>query len=133
MSTTDKSEATEAVSGGELVVRTLLRANVRHVFGLHGAHLETIFQSLAQHGVPILDTRHEVAAGHAAEGYARATRGARRSDGDRRAGLHQRDHLDGERLSGSHTRAVPQRFRRASRRGDEHAAGGHRSGRDRAA
>lgn len=63
------------VSGGELVVRTLLAAKVRHVFGLHGAHLETIFQSLASHGVPIIDTRHEVAAGHAAEGYARATRG----------------------------------------------------------
>ena len=63
------------VTGGELVVRTLLAAQVRHVFGLHGAHLETIFQSLAQHGVPIIDTRHEVAAGHAAEGYARATRG----------------------------------------------------------
>ncbi|HEV7716979.1 MAG TPA: thiamine pyrophosphate-binding protein [Steroidobacteraceae bacterium] len=63
------------ISGGELVVRTLLGANVRHVFGLHGAHLETIFQSLAKHGVPIIDTRHEVAAGHAAEGYARATRG----------------------------------------------------------
>src|SRR5262245_59084450 len=62
------------VTGGELVVRTLLGANVRHVFGLHGAHLETIFQSLARHGVPIIDTRHEVAAGHAAEGYARAAR-----------------------------------------------------------
>jgi acetolactate synthase-1/2/3 large subunit len=63
------------VSGGELVVRTLLAAKVQHVFGLHGAHLETIFQSLASHGIPIIDTRHEVAAGHAAEGYARATRG----------------------------------------------------------
>src|SRR5262245_42374402 len=62
------------VTGGELVVRTLLRAGVRHVFGLHGAHLETIFQSLAAHGIPIIDTRHEVAAGHAAEGYARAAR-----------------------------------------------------------
>src|SRR3954468_4220334 len=63
------------ITGGELVVRTLLAAKVRHVFGLHGAHLETIFQSLAGHGIPIIDTRHEVAAGHAAEGYARATRG----------------------------------------------------------
>lgn len=62
------------ITGGELVVRTLLAAKVRHVFGLHGAHLETIFQSLASHGIPIIDTRHEVAAGHAAEGYARATR-----------------------------------------------------------
>jgi acetolactate synthase-1/2/3 large subunit len=63
------------VTGGELVVRTLKQANVAHVFGLHGAHLETMFQSCQQHGIPIIDTRHEVAAGHAAEGYARATRG----------------------------------------------------------
>jgi acetolactate synthase I/II/III large subunit len=63
------------ITGGELLVRTLLRANVKHVFGLHGAHLETIFQSCLDHSIPITDTRHEVAAGHAAEGYARATRG----------------------------------------------------------
>jgi acetolactate synthase-1/2/3 large subunit len=63
------------VTGGELVVRTLRQAKVAHVFGLHGAHLETMFQSCQRHGIPIIDTRHEVAAGHAAEGYARATRG----------------------------------------------------------
>lgn len=62
------------ITGGELLVRTLLGAKIRHVFGLHGAHLETLFQSLAQHGVRIVDTRHEAAAGHAAEGYARAAR-----------------------------------------------------------
>ncbi|HXX19982.1 MAG TPA: thiamine pyrophosphate-binding protein [Candidatus Acidoferrum sp.] len=62
------------ISGGELLVRTLIRANVKHIFGLHGAHLETIFQSCLDHNIPITDTRHEVAAGHAAEGYARATR-----------------------------------------------------------
>ena len=63
------------ITGGELLVRTLLRANVKNIFGLHGAHLETIFQSCRSHHIPIIDTRHEVAAGHAAEGYARATRG----------------------------------------------------------
>ncbi|MGA8870582.1 MAG: thiamine pyrophosphate-binding protein, partial [Candidatus Acidiferrales bacterium] len=63
------------VTGGELLVRTLMRANVTNIFGLHGAHLETIFQSCRDHHIPITDTRHEVAAGHAAEGYARATRG----------------------------------------------------------
>ena len=62
------------VTGGELVVRTLMKANVKNIFGLHGAHLETIFQSCRDHHVPITDTRHEVAAGHAAEGYARSTR-----------------------------------------------------------
>ncbi len=63
------------INGGELVVRTLMQAKVRNIFGLHGAHLETIFQSCLDHHIPITDTRHEVAAGHAAEGYARATRG----------------------------------------------------------
>jgi acetolactate synthase I/II/III large subunit len=62
------------ITGGELVVRTLIRAKVKNIFGLHGAHLEMIFQSCRSHGIPITDTRHEVAAGHAAEGYARATR-----------------------------------------------------------
>lgn len=62
------------VTGGELLVRTLARAGVETVFGLHGAHLETIFQACAARRIPIVDTRHEVAAGHAAEGYARASR-----------------------------------------------------------
>lgn len=62
------------VTGGELLVRTLAAAGVETVFGLHGAHLETIFQSCAAHRIPIVDTRHEAAAGHAAEGYARAGR-----------------------------------------------------------
>ena len=63
-----------AVTGGELVVRTLEKAGVKRIFGLHGAHLETIFQACLSHDIPVLDTRHEVAAGHAAEAYARATR-----------------------------------------------------------
>jgi acetolactate synthase I/II/III large subunit len=63
-----------AITGGELLVRTLQKAGVQRLFGLHGAHLETLFQSCRSHGIPVLDTRHEVAAGHAAEGYARATR-----------------------------------------------------------
>jgi acetolactate synthase I/II/III large subunit len=62
------------VTGGELLVRTLEAAGVRHLFGIHGAHLETIFQGCRTHDIPIIDTRHEVAAGHAAEGYARSSR-----------------------------------------------------------
>ncbi|HEX7416939.1 MAG TPA: thiamine pyrophosphate-binding protein [Steroidobacteraceae bacterium] len=62
------------MTGGEVVVRVLLRADVRKIFALHGAHVETIFQSAIDHGIALIDTRHEVAAGHAAEGYARSTR-----------------------------------------------------------
>lgn len=61
-----------SVTGGELLVRTLMKAGVEKLFGLHGAHVDSVFQSCLDHDVPIVDTRHEVAAGHAAEGYARA-------------------------------------------------------------
>jgi acetolactate synthase I/II/III large subunit len=62
------------VTGGELLVRTLAAVGVRHIFGIHGAHLETVFQACREHDITIVDTRHEVAAGHAAEGYARSLR-----------------------------------------------------------
>ena len=61
------------ISGGELVVRTLIKAGVERLFGLHGAHIDTIFQACLDHELPIIDTRHEAAAGHAAEGYARTS------------------------------------------------------------
>ena len=32
------------VTGGELLVRTLAAVGVKHIFGIHGAHLETVFQ-----------------------------------------------------------------------------------------
>jgi acetolactate synthase I/II/III large subunit len=65
---------TGARTGGALAVETLVSAGVEVVFGLHGAHLEAIFQSCVDAGVRIVDTRHEAAAGHAAEGYARVGR-----------------------------------------------------------
>src|SRR4051794_36985607 len=49
-----------------------MNASVETIFGLHGAHIDPIFQACLDHDIPIVDTRHEVAAGHAAEGYARA-------------------------------------------------------------
>jgi len=61
------------ITGGELVVRTLMKAGVDALFGIHGAHIDTIFQACRDHGLRIIDTRHEAAAGHAAEGYARAS------------------------------------------------------------
>jgi len=59
--------------GGELAARTLAAAGVRHAFGIHGGHLDPILTSMARHGIALIDTRHEAAAGNAAEGYARAT------------------------------------------------------------
>lgn len=64
-----------SVTGGELVVRALRKAGVEKLFALHGANIDAIFQGCLDHGIPIVDTRHEMNAGHAAEGYARVTHG----------------------------------------------------------
>ncbi len=61
------------VDGGELVVRMLEREGVRQIFALHGGHIDTIFQACLDHGVKIYDTRHEQAAGHMADAWARFT------------------------------------------------------------
>lgn len=61
------------ISGGEMVARALEQQGVREVFALSGGHLDPIFQACHEHGIRIIDTRHEAAAAHMADGYARAT------------------------------------------------------------
>lgn len=63
------------VAAGELIAPTLAKAGVRCVFGLNGAHIQAILEGCLDHGIRLIDVRHEAAAGHAAEGYAKATRG----------------------------------------------------------
>ncbi|MFK0159950.1 thiamine pyrophosphate-binding protein [Streptomyces sp. NPDC090493] len=53
------------------MVRTLQRAGVDVAFGLNGAHVDSVFQAALDSGFRIVDVRHEMNAGHAAEGYAR--------------------------------------------------------------
>ena len=61
------------VNGGELVVRVLESAGVRELFVLHGGHLDAILQAAHDHEFRLIDTRHEQAAAHAADGWARTT------------------------------------------------------------
>jgi acetolactate synthase-1/2/3 large subunit len=61
------------INGGELVARALVRAGARHIFGLHGGHVDPIFQACHDAGVRIIDTRHEQAAGHMADAWGRLT------------------------------------------------------------
>lgn len=61
-----------AISGGEIIIGALQNAGVEHIFALHGAHIDPLFQACRDMGMALIDTRHECAAGHAAEGYARA-------------------------------------------------------------
>jgi acetolactate synthase-1/2/3 large subunit len=61
------------VDGGELMVRMLERAGVGELFVLHGGHLDAILQAAHDHEFRLVDTRHEQAAAHAADGWARTT------------------------------------------------------------
>jgi hypothetical protein len=59
----------------QLVARTLKQAGVGHVFTLCGGHILPIYDGCLTEGIGIIDTRHEQAAAHAADAYARLTRG----------------------------------------------------------
>jgi len=62
------------LTGGRLVARVLQRAGVGHVFTLCGGHILPIYDGCLDEGIAVIDTRHEQAAAHAADAYARLTR-----------------------------------------------------------
>jgi acetolactate synthase-1/2/3 large subunit len=61
--------------GGHLVARALARNGVRCVFTLCGGHIAPIYDGCLREGIDIVDTRHEQAAAHAADAWARLSRG----------------------------------------------------------
>src|SRR5881409_104164 len=63
------------LTGGQLVARVLEQAGVGHVFTLCGGHLLPIYDGCLDAGIALIDTRHEQAAAHCADAYARLTRG----------------------------------------------------------
>ena len=62
------------LNGGHLVARTLKQAGVGHVFTLCGGHILPIYDGCITEGVEVVDMRHEQAAAHAGDAYARLTR-----------------------------------------------------------
>lgn len=63
------------LTGGQLVARMLKKEGVRHIFTLSGLHVAPIYAGCVEEGIHVIDTRHEQAAAHAADAYARVTRG----------------------------------------------------------
>ena len=60
--------------GADAVVSALHKLDVTHVFGIVSIHNMPIFDAIRRDGsIQIIDCRHELAATHAADGYARAT------------------------------------------------------------
>src|SRR5215470_3573188 len=62
------------LSGGDLVARVLAQAGVSHLFTLCGGHILPIYDGCITEGVEVIDVRHEQAAAHAGDAYARLTR-----------------------------------------------------------
>jgi acetolactate synthase I/II/III large subunit len=59
--------------GGHLVAASLKREGVDHLFTLSGGHIAPIYDGCVDEGIRIVDFRHEQAAAHAADGWARVT------------------------------------------------------------
>src|SRR5512136_194527 len=65
----------QMLTGGQLVARMLRKEGVDVVFTLCGLHVAPIYAGLVDEGIRLVDTRHEQAATHAADAWARLTRG----------------------------------------------------------
>jgi acetolactate synthase-1/2/3 large subunit len=63
------------VTGGQIVARMLKKEGVCHIFTLSGLHVAPIYAGCVEEGIAVIDTRHEQGAAHAADAYARLTRG----------------------------------------------------------
>jgi acetolactate synthase I/II/III large subunit len=65
---------TEALSGSQILCRTLVEEGVRLLFGYPGGAIMPFYHALPEYpGLRHVLVRHEQAAAHAADGYARAT------------------------------------------------------------
>ena len=61
-------------NGAELFIASLKKLGVTHIFTLVGDHLNEILRVADREGLSIVDTRHEAAAVHMADGWGRITR-----------------------------------------------------------
>lgn len=61
------------IDGGSLLVQALKRQGVKYLFSLCGGHIWPIYNACLEEGIKIIDTRHEEAAAHMAEGWALVT------------------------------------------------------------
>jgi acetolactate synthase-1/2/3 large subunit len=73
----EEKEAKVGRTGGDLLVQALINENVRFIFGIPGGQLLPIYDAVYQfgreHGLDTIMMRHEQAAAHAADAWARVT------------------------------------------------------------
>ncbi|MBW2240486.1 MAG: acetolactate synthase [Deltaproteobacteria bacterium] len=63
------------VHGGQLAARALKEAGVEVIFTLSGGHIMPIYDGCVDEGIKVVDVRHEQAAVHAADSWARCNPG----------------------------------------------------------
>ena len=61
-------------NAGELIALALKGAGVSHLFTLNGGHIWPVLMGATEHGIRLIDVRHEQSAAFAAEGWAKVTR-----------------------------------------------------------
>lgn len=61
------------IHAGRITAQALKNEGVSHLFTLCGGHIQSIYDGCLDLGIRVVDFRHEQAAAHAAEGWARAT------------------------------------------------------------
>ena len=61
------------ISGGRVIARALKAQGVDTAFALTGGHIMAIMDGCVAEGIHVVDVRHEQAAAHAADAYARLT------------------------------------------------------------
>ena len=59
--------------GGQLLARQFKQEGVEYLFTLSGGHISPLYDGCIREGIQVIDTRHEQAAVHAAEGWAKVT------------------------------------------------------------
>jgi thiamine pyrophosphate-dependent acetolactate synthase large subunit-like protein len=64
----------DSANAGDLIVRALRRGTSSPLFTLNGGHIWPILMGAEEHGLRIVDTRHEQTATFAAEGWSKLTR-----------------------------------------------------------
>jgi acetolactate synthase-1/2/3 large subunit len=65
---------TDSGNAGELIALALERAGTSHLFTLNGGHIWPILMGAEEHGIRLIDVRHEQSAAFAAEGWSKVTR-----------------------------------------------------------
>ncbi|MHA1229671.1 MAG: thiamine pyrophosphate-binding protein [Candidatus Helarchaeota archaeon] len=73
----DNKEEKKKINGGDLLIKTLIAENVRYMFGIPGGQFLNMYDAVyrwgREHGINTVMFRHEQAAAHAADAWARVT------------------------------------------------------------